>query len=90
MVTNRGVVGPSGYHDCVQSIRVLGRLVEWTADGITWEADPRHAELTRKSYGVTGRSVTTPGVRDKLNDIEGEAPIDKEAADRYRANTMQT
>ena len=65
--------GPSGYHDCAQSIRVPGRLVEWTAEGITWEADPRHAELIRKSFSVTGRSDTTPGVRDKLNDIEGEA-----------------
>ena len=61
----------------------------WTDDGITWEADLRHAELIRKSFGVTGRSVATPGVRDKLNDIEGEVPIDKEAADRYRANTMR-
>ena len=60
----------------------------WTDDG-TWEADLRHAELIRKSFGVTGRSVATPGVRDKLNDIEGEVPIDKEAADRYRANTMR-
>ena len=72
-----------------KSIRVLGRLVEWTAEGITWEADPRHAEQITKSFGVTGRSVTTPGVRDKLNDIDGEAPIDKESADRYRANTMR-
>ena len=61
----------------------------WTDDGITWEADLRHAELIRKSFGVTGRSVATPGVRDKLNDIEGEVPIDKEAADRYRGNTMR-
>ena len=74
---------------CVQSIRVLGRIVEWTANGITWRADPRHAELIRKSFGVTSRSVTTPGVSDKLTDIEGEVPIDKEAPDRYRANTMR-
>ena len=73
----------------MQSIRVLGRIVEWTADGITWEADPRHAELIRKSFGVTGRSVATPGVRDKLTDIEGEVPIDKAPSDRYRANTMR-
>ena len=33
---------PPGYHDCVQSMRVLGRIVERTAEGITWEA-PRHA-----------------------------------------------
>ena len=74
---------------CVQSIRRLGRIVDWTADGITWEADPRHAELIRKLFGVTGRSVTTPGVRYKLDDTEWEVPIDEEAADRYRANTMR-
>ena len=90
VVMHRGILGPSGYHHCVQSIRVLGRLVEWTAEGITWEADPRHSELIRKSFGVTGRSVTTLGVKDKLDDIEGENPIDKEAADRYRANTMRS
>ena len=66
----------------VQSIRMLGRIVDW-------EADPRHAELIRKSFGVTGRSVTTPGVRNRLTDIEGEVPIDKEASDRYRANTVR-
>ena len=63
--------------------------MEWTADGITWEADLRHAAVIRKSFGVTGRSVTTPGVRDKLTDIEEEVPIDEEASDRYRANTMR-
>ena len=47
------------------------------------------AEIIRTSIGVTGRSVTTPGVRDKLTDIEGEVPIDKEVSDRYRANTMR-
>ena len=72
-----------------KNIRLLGRIVEWTADGITWEADLGHAELIRKSLGVTGRSVVTPGVRDKLTDTEGEVPIDKEASDRYRANTMR-
>ena len=84
-----GGLGCHDANDCVQSIRVLGRIVEWTADGITWEADPRHAELIRKSFGVTGRSVATLGVRDKSDDIEGGVPIDKEAADRYRANTMR-
>ena len=77
-----------GFHDCVQSIRVLGRVVERTADDITWEADLPLVELTRKSFGVTGRSVTTPGGRDKFTDKKGEVPIEKEASDRYRANTI--
>ena len=89
VVTNRGILGPSGYHDCVQSIRVLGRIVEWTADGITWEADHRHAELVRKSFAVTGRSVATDTRRQRPTDIEGEVPIDKEASVRYRANIMR-
>ena len=38
---------------------------------------------------MTGRSGTTLGARDKLTDIEGEVPIDKEALDRYRANTIR-
>ena len=88
-VTNRGILGPSDYHDCVQSIRALGRIVEWTDEGISWEADPRHAELIRMSFGVTGRSVSTPGVKDRLDDIEGETPLEEEAADRYGANTMR-
>ena len=29
VVTNRGILGPSEYRHCVQSIRVLGRIVEW-------------------------------------------------------------
>ena len=69
----------------MQRIRVLGRIVEWTDEGISLEADPRHAEL----IGVTGRSVSTPGAKDKLDDIEGETPLGKEAADRHRANTMR-
>ena len=51
------------------------------------EPDLRHAELVRKSYGVTGRSVATPGIRDKTDDMEGEVSIGNEAADR--ANTMR-
>ena len=27
--------------------------MEWTDEGISWEVDPRHAELIRKSSGVT-------------------------------------
>ena len=89
VVANRGILGPTAYHDCVQSIRVLGKNVDWTDEGISWETDPQYAELIRKSFGVTGRSVSTPVVEDRLDDIEGETPLGKEAAYRYRANTMR-
>ena len=73
----------------MQSSRVLNRDAERTAVGITSVADSRHAELVRKWFGVTGRSVATPGVRDKLNFFGGEVPIDKEASDRYRMTMMR-
>ena len=37
---------------------------------------------------MTGRSVATPDVRDKADDMEGEVPIGKEEAGRYRAKKM--
>ena len=49
---------------------MLGRIVVWTADGTTW-ADPRLAEIISKACGGAARSVTTPGVKDKADDIEG-------------------
>ena len=73
-------VCPSRLHHKCQVVlfkvaRVLGcdqwRNSWWTDEGISWEADPRHAELIKKSFGVTGLSVSTPGVKDRLDDTEG-------------------
>ena len=44
--------------------------MEWTVDDITWEVDFRRAEIIRKSFDATGRSVSTLGVTDKFIDIE--------------------
>ena len=48
VVSNNGIIVPLGYFDSVQSNGGLGRIVELIADGITWKADPRHAELISK------------------------------------------
>ena len=89
VATNRGILGPAGYQDCVQSIRALGRIVEYKAQGITWEADPRHAEIIRKVYNVTARAATTPGVKNRADDIEGEVTRPKGNSEKYRASTMR-
>ena len=49
----------------------------------------QHAELIRKSFGVTSRSVSTPGDKERLVDIEGETLLEKVAADRHREKTMR-
>ena len=28
-----------------KELRVLNRVIKWESTGITWEADPRHAEM---------------------------------------------
>ncbi len=50
---------------CSQQIRVLNRVICWTADGITYEADQRHAEIVIEELGLTGaKTVATPGTRE--------------------------
>ena len=73
-----------------KSIRVQGRIVEWTADGITWEADPRHAELIRKSFG-RDRPIKLRHLASETNSLtlKERFPVDKAPSDRYRANTMR-
>ena len=39
----RGRLGPGA--DDLKSIRILNRIIEWTQDGLWYEADQRHAEI---------------------------------------------
>jgi hypothetical protein len=44
----RGRLGPEeGYE---KSVSILNRVVEWGEDGITYEADQRHAEIIKKDF----------------------------------------
>ena len=55
------ILGPS--KDYAKQVRVLNRVTTWTDDGITYEADQRHAEIIVGSLEVT-KAVSTPGSRD--------------------------
>ena len=51
----------------LQEVRVLNRVLSWTATGITCEADPRHAEIIIRDLGFkTSRPGTTPGAREDV------------------------
>jgi hypothetical protein len=62
----------------------LNRVVEWTGEGIRYEADQRHADLIIKDMGLTesANSVVTPGGK-KDPESEGRR-LSKEQA-RFRA-----
>ena len=78
----------SGYQGR-QICAILNRVVEWTSEGLRYEADQRHAELILKDMGFkdNSKSVTTPGGK-KLED-SSKRKLDKNEALQYRANVAR-
>ena len=74
----RGRLGPGIKDD--KSIRILNRVVEWTDQGIKYEADQRHAEIIIKQLGLNDRSkpVVTPGSKETGEDSSEEALLGRE------------
>ena len=70
-------LGPEGRLGHVDEVRVLNRVIRWTEDGITYEADQRHGELIVAELGMElAKAVGTPGSREdatkahELNEAE--------------------
>ena len=65
----RGILGPE---PCDQKrIVILGRVVDWRADELWWEADPRHVEKILEACGmISGNSGVVPGA--KLQEEDGD------------------
>ena len=52
----------------VQQVRVLNRVISWSEESLTYEADQRHAEILIRELGLQdARPVATPGARDEAN-----------------------
>lgn len=78
----RGVLGPGPKDD--KQITILNRIVTWTRDSLTFEADNRHADIiVRTLLGESGNTVATPGTRDHASDEN--AYLDSADATKYRA-----
>ena len=56
-----------------QQLRILNRIVTITKDGLTYEADPRHADIMMASMGLTSANAAlTPGVKEPEADYESD------------------
>ena len=77
------ILGPEQGHQ--KSIVVLARVVDWRADELWWEADPRHVERILQVCGmVSGNPSVVPGV--KLQEEDGdEEELAGEDLTRYRS-----
>ena len=88
----RGVLGPPEDSECCHEIVILNRLLTWTAEGVEWEADPRHVDLLVEATGATGAKISTPVVKSKAeeeDDPELHAELDDSLTAIYRSCTMR-
>ena len=68
--------------DCTE-IKILNRILRLTDQGLTYEADPRHADLLLSSMGLTAsNSVATPGIKDP--EADSAATKNDESSERPR------
>ena len=80
--------GPNGDRESEPKISILGRILEWTTDGISYEADPRHALKIIQELGVeSGKDVATPGIKmdDKKQSESGGEELQGAEATKFRA-----
>ena len=81
----RGRLGEAPSDD--KEIRILNRIVRILPRGISYEADPRHAELLVKSLGLAeSKSVLTPGVKKPYDEAESDTAGIAEDAEEYIAS----
>ena len=85
----RSILGPPVAQSCDQSATMLNCIITWHMWGISWEADPRHAEIVYTSLGVSGHKVSAPVVREKIGDDQGACPLGPEDAAIYRSMAMR-
>ena len=80
----RGRLGPGPKDD--KSIRILNRILEWTPEGLVYEADQRHAEIIIQQLGLSASNVTlsTPGVKVRVPE-EDDTELEGHQASMYRA-----
>ena len=63
---------------CDREVRVLNRVVRLDADGVKYEADPRHSEMLVQSGGVElGNSRVTPGQKPDAEKVDYEAVLNE-------------
>jgi len=85
----RGILGPPGMPNVSHSIVILNRLVSWTEAGIELEADPRHVDLLLREIGCEGAKVTTPLIKERLEEIQDAEALDLDLAAKYRSVSMR-
>jgi hypothetical protein len=86
------VVGKlGGDENDLKELRVLNRVLSWAPDGIRAEADPRHQEILIAQLAGDVKSLSTPGVKDRVEAESGEEESDlsQEEVGAYRSGAAR-
>ena len=76
-------LGPGPADD--KEVKVLNRIIRWTASGIEYEADPRQGEKIVNELGLLGASKSgTPGIKRTFEDAANEKDLPKEKHTAFR------
>ena len=75
--------------DVDHSIVILNRLVTWTGKCIELEADPRHVALLIQEVGCEGSKVSTPLVKERIEETLNSEEVSEEQATMYRSASMR-
>ena len=78
------VLGPAAEEE--KEVRILNRVLRWTATGIEYEADPRHHEIIIRELGlVNAKSLSSPGSKDVPRQPDDCELLDGPSSTLYRA-----
>ena len=84
----RDILGPDTGD--AREMRILNRIVRWTADGLEYEADQRHAEIIVKEMVLeTAAKVNTPGTRSSA-EVRVRSNPDQQPESRQLSAEMST
>ena len=72
-----------------QSINILNRLVTWTERRNELEGDARHAEIIIREMAWVGGKITTPLVKERIEEVENAETLFPENISRYRSVSMR-
>ena len=95
-------IGPESHQD--KELKIIGRTVRVTADGVEVEVDPKYLASAAEAYGLQGcKAVATPGAKEEDTDHTGRRELlrkrllddeigmtikDEEAEDRVRGEAV--
>jgi hypothetical protein len=69
----------------VTELRILNRVVRWCAEGLTYEADPRHVDILRQGIAGAARSLSAPGTQSRDLNPEDDEELPEASAVLYRS-----